>query len=81
MEEHATSVNVHEAKTHLSRLLVRVENGEEIVIARSGVPIARLVPADRRSAQRALGADAGAVVIPDDFDSPLPTDVLDAFEG
>lgn len=81
MEEHPTSVNVHEAKTHLSRLLVRVENGEEIVIARSGVPIARLVPADRRSAQRALGADAGAVVVPEDFDSPLPADVLDAFEG
>ena len=81
MEEHATSVNVHEAKTHLSRLLVRVENGEEIVIARSGVPIARLVPADRRSAQRALGADAGAVVVPEDFDAPLPADVLDAFEG
>ena len=81
MEERPTSVNVHEAKTHLSRLLVRVENGEEIVIARSGVPVARLVPADRRSAQRALGADAGVVVVPDDFDSPLPTDVLDAFEG
>jgi len=81
MEEHATSVNVHEAKTHLSRLLARVENGEEIVIARSGVPIARLVPADRRSAQRALGADAGSFVVPDDFDEPLPADVLDAFEG
>jgi prevent-host-death family protein len=81
MEDHQTSVNVHEAKTHLSRLLARVENGEEIVIARSGVPIARLVPADRASARRALGADAGVIAVPDDFDAPLPEDVLAAFEG
>ena len=81
MESTKTSVNVHEAKTHLSRLLARVENGEEIVIARSGVPIARLVPADRASARRALGADAGAFVVPDDFDAPLPDAVLDTFEG
>ena len=74
-----TTVNVHEAKTHLSRLLERVVGGEEIVIARAGTPVARLVPikADRG---RALGLDAGRVVIAGDFDAPLPDEVLRDFE-
>jgi prevent-host-death family protein len=73
------TVNIHEAKTHLSRLLARVAAGEEITIARAGRPVARLVPA-AEPAPRSLGFDAGRVVIPDDFNAPLPEDVLMDFE-
>ena len=74
-------VNVHEAKTHLSRLLARVAAGEEIVIARAGKPVARLVPFRKPKGKRPLGIDMGLYVIPDDFDAPLPDDLLAAFEG
>lgn len=74
-------VNVHEAKTHLSRLLRRVAEGEEIVIARSGKPIARLVPALEASGQRELGTERGRIIISEDFDAPLPPDVLESFSG
>jgi prevent-host-death family protein len=73
------TVNVHEAKTHLSRLLERVVAGDDVTIARAGKPIARLVPVGNAVA-RHLGADAGRVVIDDDFDAPLPDDVLADFE-
>jgi prevent-host-death family protein len=74
-------VNVHEAKTHLSRLLARVERGEEVVIARAGKPVARLVPIARARGRRVLGRDKGKVVIADDFDAALPADVLASFES
>ena len=74
------SVGVHEAKTHLSRLLERVAAGEEIVITRRGQEIARLVPTRGRGG-RQLGIDRGLYVVPDDFDRPLPDEVLAAFEG
>lgn len=64
-----TTVNVHEAKTHLSRLLERVERGERIVIARAGRPVA-ILQAIEAPAQRMPGHDR--VVIHDDFDDPLP---------
>ncbi|MGQ0733866.1 MAG: type II toxin-antitoxin system Phd/YefM family antitoxin [Acidobacteriota bacterium] len=75
----SVTVNIHEAKTHLSRLLERVAHGEDIIIAKAGTPIARLVPiaSDRR---RPLGLDVGRVVIAPDFDAPLPDDVLRDFE-
>ena len=73
------AVNIHEAKTHLSRLLKRVEGGEEVVIARAGRPVARLVPV-ARPAKRVLGEDTGRVFIADDFDAPLPDDILADFE-
>jgi prevent-host-death family protein len=73
-------VSVHEAKTHFSRLLRRVEGGEEIVIARAGEPVARLVPFEG-SGRRELGRDRGLFEVPDDFDAPLPEEVLRAFEG
>jgi prevent-host-death family protein len=73
-------VNTHEAKTHLSRLLARVANGEEIVIAKAGHPVARLVPLEKRP-RRVLGQDEGLFEVPDDFDAPLPPDVLASFEG
>jgi prevent-host-death family protein len=75
----ATRVNVHEAKTHLSRLLRRVASGEEIVIMRGGEPVARLVPLERRP-HRSLGRDRGRFTVPEDFDAPLPPDVLTDFE-
>jgi prevent-host-death family protein len=74
-----TEVNVHEAKTHLSRLLLRVEAGEEIVIARSGRPIARLVPARKGRGRRRGGRFVGRGRIADDFNAPLPPEVLAEF--
>jgi prevent-host-death family protein len=72
-------VNIHEAKTHLSRLLMRVAQGEEIVIARAGKPIARLVPVEPRP-RRILGQDEGLFEVPDDFDAPLPDELQAYFE-
>lgn len=73
------SVGVHEAKTHLSKLLVHVAAGEEIVITRRGEEVARLVPA-RQSPVRRLAMDRGRYVVTEDLDAPLPDDVLAAFE-
>ena len=72
-------VNVHEAKTHLSRLLERVEAGEEIVLARNGKAVARLVPVGR--VQRRPGAMKGRIRIRRDFDAPLPKELAKAFRG
>jgi prevent-host-death family protein len=74
------TVNIHEAKTQLSRLLGRVEQGEEIVIARAGRPVARLSPVRPMGAQRVLGSDRDSVRLADDFDAPLSGDVLADFE-
>lgn len=74
------TVNIHEAKTHLSRLLVEVAAGEEIVIAKAGKPVARIVPVAGPRAERVLGIDAGRVVIGHDFDAPLPDEMLAGFE-
>jgi prevent-host-death family protein len=71
--------NVHEAKTHFSRILAKVLAGEEVIIAKAGEPIARVVPiAPRR--QRVPDAELGKVWVAADFDGPLPDDLLDAFE-
>jgi prevent-host-death family protein len=73
--------NVHDAKTHLSAILERVEAGEEVIIARAGTPIARLVPISALQSPRALGLYAGQPFhIADDFDT-LPPDIEAAFEG
>jgi len=74
-------VNIHEAKTQLSRLLQRVGAGEEIVIANRGVPVARLVPAARAKDRRELGIERERMKVADDFDAPLPADILAAFQG
>ena len=81
MKKAAKAVNVHDAKTHFSSLLARVEKGEEIVIARARKPVARLVPNTSESKRPIFGADRGTFTVPDDFDSPLPDKVLDAFEA
>jgi len=75
-----TQVNLHEAKTHLSRLVDRAAAGEEIVIARAGKPVARLVSIDELAKPRRLGLFAGEIRIADDFDE-LPEDLQRAFEG
>jgi prevent-host-death family protein len=75
----ADSVNIHQAKTHLSRLVERVESGEEIVIARAGRPVARLVPYRARRTPRVPGGWEGRVRVAADFDAPIP-ELLDAFE-
>lgn len=69
-------VNIHEAKTHLSRLLTKVEQGEEIIIARSGEPVAKIVAIERTGTKRILGQDAGLVEIADDFDAPLDPETM-----
>lgn len=73
------SVGVHEAKTHLSRLLEDVAAGEEVVITRRGEEVASLV-AVRRTPARRFGIDRGRFVVDEDFDAPLADEVLDTFE-
>lgn len=75
------TVNIQEAKTHLSRLLEEVAAGEEIIIAKAGKPMARLVPLDSAPKKRRLGLLKGQLNIPEDFDAPLPDDALGLFEG
>ena len=72
------TVGMHQAKTHLSDLVRRAENGEEVVIARGGTPVARLVALRAIPAQR-LGLERGRFTLPEDFDAPLPDDLLDHF--
>lgn len=73
-------VNIHEAKTHLSRLLSRVAAGEEVVIAKAGKPVARLMPYKEKPRNRVPGMDKGRIWISDDFDEPLPEDIQKVFE-
>lgn len=73
------TVNVHEAKTHLSRLLERTRSGEEIVIARNGVPVAKLVPIGGEP--RRPGRLKGRITVTPAFDEPLPAEILAAFRG
>ncbi len=75
--------DVHAARTQFSRLVDRAAAGEEIIIAKSGRPVAKLVPLASKGklAKRRLGLLAGRAVIPKDFDAPLPDEVIDAFEG
>ena len=76
------TVNVHEAKTHLSRLLAEVEAGEEIVIARAGKPVARLMAATSGPRpRRRLGILAGRATIPPDFDTWAQDEIIAMFEG
>jgi prevent-host-death family protein len=72
--------NIHEAKTHLSRLLEQVERGEEVIIGRAGRPIARLVPYEPRVEPRRPGAMRGRITIPPDFDA-TPDWLVEEFEG
>jgi len=75
------TVNIHAAKTQLSRLVEAAAAGEEIIIAKSGKPMARLGPLAGLQQKRRLGILAGKLRVPEDFDAPLPERVIEAFEG
>lgn len=74
------TVNIHEAKTHLSRLVAQVAEGEEIVIAKAGRPVAKLTGIPQHAGKkRPLGTARGKIVIRADFDAPLPKELRKAF--
>ena len=75
------TVNIHEAKMQLSELIEAVENGEEVVIARASRPVARLTRLEPAPEKRRLGTVAGKISIADDFDAPLPLELIESFEG
>jgi prevent-host-death family protein len=72
--------SLYEAKTHLSELVDRAATGEEIIIAKNGVPMARLVPLSKRTQKRRPGGWEGKVWVADDFDAPLPAHLTRLFE-
>lgn len=76
-----TTVNIHEAKTQFSKLIARVQQGEEVVISKAGKPVARLVPEAGTRQPRKPGSARGQLHVHADFDTPLPDDLLAAFEG
>ena len=75
------AVNVHEAKTHFSRLLERVHRGEEIVIAKAGKPVALLIPYGEKPAKRIPGTAKGKIRIKDNFEAPLPKKLMGYFDS
>ncbi len=76
-----TTVNIHEAKTHLSKLLESVAAGAEVTIAKSGKPVAKLVRLDAPKPPRTLGILSGQLKVPGNFDAPLPAKVIASFAG
>jgi prevent-host-death family protein len=76
-----TTVNIHEAKTHLSRLVDEVAAGAEIIIAKAGKPMARLTPISAPVRKKNLGLLKGKVKVPDDFNAPLDDETISSFEG
>ena len=77
----STIIDIDEGKADLPRLLVRVSTGEEIIIAKAGKPVARLVAIEEETAQRLPGSAQGQVVLAPDFDAPLPEDLARAAEA
>ena len=75
------TINLYDAKTHLSEIVEKAARGEEVVIAKAGRPLARLVPLGQRTSPRPLGLFAEDVQVGPDFDDPLPEDMQAAFEG
>jgi prevent-host-death family protein len=76
-----SAINIHEAKTHLSRIVDEVASGKEVLIAKAGKPMARLLPLSAKRAPIRFGVLKGKVKIAADFDAPLPEEVLRGFEG
>jgi len=77
----AKLINIHEAKTHLSRIVEEVAAGDEVIIAKAGRPVARLVPLESIAPAKRFGLLRGTFSVPDDFDAPLPPETLASFEG
>ena len=75
------TVNIHKAKTNLSRLVEEAAAGHEVIIAKAGRPVARLVPLAPPPGRRRLGTFKGELDVPANFDAPLPEDILASFEG
>ena len=76
-----TVINIHEAKTHLSRIVDEVAAGAEVIIAKAGKPLAKLTPISALVTKKKLGLLKGKIKVPDDFNASLPEEVLAAFEG
>jgi prevent-host-death family protein len=74
-------INVHDAKTHLSRILEDVAAGAEVVIAKAGKPVARLVPIESTQKPKQLGLLKGRIRVAEDFNAPLPSERLAEFAG
>ena len=74
-------LNIHEAKTHLSRIVDEVAAGGEVIIAKAGKPMARLSPITAAVKTKKLGLLKGKIRVPDDFNAPLPGELLAEFEG
>jgi prevent-host-death family protein len=81
MKTNARTVNIHEAKTHFSKLLAAVAKGQRVTICKDGTPVAQLGPLDTPIPIRRPGLLKGCVTIADDFDAPLPFDTVASFEG
>lgn len=77
----STIINIHDAKTHLSRIVDDVAAGAEVVIAKAGKPMARLVPLEPKVRRKKLGLLKGRIKVPDNFNAPLSPEVLADFEG
>ncbi|MDZ4263213.1 MAG: type II toxin-antitoxin system Phd/YefM family antitoxin [Pseudomonadota bacterium] len=75
------TVNIHDAKTQFSKLIEAVSQGERVIIAKAGKPVAELIAIESAPPPRKPGSLKGKIKIADDFDSPLPNEILDAFEG
>lgn len=75
-----TMINIHEAKTHFSKLVDKAMRGEEVIIGKSGTPVVKLIAIQDKKPKRVPGALKGKIKIADDFDAPLPTDILKEFE-
>ena len=71
--------NIHEAMSQLSKLVEMAMEGEEVIIAKAGKPVAKLVPLTRRPKNRVLGSARGEFTVPDDFNDPLPKEIEDLF--
>ena len=75
-----TIVNLHEAKTHFSKLIERVRQGEEIIVAKAGKPVAKLLPIAQGAQVRVPGSARGKITMSADFEAALPNEILDSFE-
>jgi prevent-host-death family protein len=77
------TVNIHDAKTHLSRLVDQAAKGEAFIIAKAGKPLVKVIPlgAEESGTARRLGFMAGEITVPDDFDSMVGEEIADLFEG
>ena len=76
-----TIVNIHEAKTHFSKLIQQALQGEVIIIAKSGVPVIQLTPYEKTTTKRKGGQLKGILLVEDNFDDPLPEEILKSFYG